>query len=472
MARAARVSDSAAEIIVIGAGIAGLAAAWRLGGAGIDVRVLEAAPRAGGLIETERRGPFLVEWGPHSFLHNAAHVVALARDLGLADRIVLARPRARRRYIYSRGKLRRVPAGPLSLLFGTLLSPRARLRALREPWVARGASAGAAAESAYDFFARRFGGEFAERIAAPFASGVYAGDLTALEAGTAFSRAVAWEREHGSVLRGALREWRARSGTGAAARPRGSYSFQDGMGELGAALAAALGDRLECGAAVHAIERAGSGWWIRAHGLSGDATWHARGVAIALPAHRAAEILAPAVPAAAAALAEIPYAPIAVAQFGVRNEMLTRPLDGFGFLTIAREGPPILGCLWPSAIFEGRAPEGVSLLTVFLGGVRDAEIRAATEGAVIERARRGLAPMLLREDAPVEFAAARVLPRAIPQLVVGHTARHDRLSGIASGLGTIAFAGNFLGGVSVEDAVRSGLQAAEALLVGVREPGR
>src|SRR6266699_1736204 len=86
--RGARARLDVSRVVVVGAGIAGLAAAWDLAQGGADVTVLESERRPGGVIVTERRDGFLVEGGPDGFLAAAPDLPALARELGIGDRLV------------------------------------------------------------------------------------------------------------------------------------------------------------------------------------------------------------------------------------------------------------------------------------------------------------------------------------------------------------------------------------------------
>src|SRR5258705_6010312 len=131
----------AQDVVVVGGGIAGLAIAWELRSRpgllpeGAAVHVLEAAPRAGGNIRSERRDGYLCEWGPTGFLDDAPATLDACRRLGLAPRLTRAQEAAERRFLVRGGKLRELPSGPLSFLGSDVLSLRGRIRVLREPLV-------------------------------------------------------------------------------------------------------------------------------------------------------------------------------------------------------------------------------------------------------------------------------------------------------------------------------------------------
>lgn len=200
-----------ADVAVIGAGAAGLAAATALRAAGREVLVLEAAARAGGAAWTEAREGYLVERGPNA-LRLGPGALAFVRAAGLEAQLVAASPAGRERFLLRAGRLVPVPMGPLALARSPLLSARAKARLLAEPFVRRGDGQG---ESVAGFCARRLGREAVEALVGPFLTGVYAGDEHALGAAAVFPSLVEAERSHGSIARGLL------AGALARGRPRG-----------------------------------------------------------------------------------------------------------------------------------------------------------------------------------------------------------------------------------------------------------
>ena len=151
------------DVVVVGGGISGLACAWRLQHAGLNVLVLEASQQVGGVIRSHRIDGYLVESGPNTILPTPA-TVGIVQEAGLEAEVVTA-PSNSSRYIFVGGKLRKVPF--------SVLSPKGFSRALLEPFIRRSDQTEETLES---FFNRRFGKEVHDRLAAPFVSGIYAGD--------------------------------------------------------------------------------------------------------------------------------------------------------------------------------------------------------------------------------------------------------------------------------------------------------
>lgn len=445
-------------VAVVGAGLAGLAAAWRLARAGARVRVYEAGERAGGVVRTASGGGWLAEGGPNSMADPPPAVRALLREAGLEASLLPTSPAARRRYVVRGGRTVPVPLSPPQLLTTPLFSLAGRLRVLREPWVAPGRAGGE--ESVAALARRRFGGEVLDYAVEPFVAGIFAGDPERLSARHAFPRLVAMEERHGSLLRAAVAAARERRAAGAAPGPA-SFSFAGGMEELPRALAAGLGGAVRTGAPAREVRRTDGGWEVRA-GDGGPEPFDA--VVLAVAAHGLAGVgFAGAEPGALDALGAIRYAPIAVAALGFRREDVVHPLDGFGVLVPRVERRRVLGVLFTSTLFPGRAPAGHALLTVFLGGEREPGL-AALPAEERERVARGELAALLGARGEPAFRHHAVWPRAIPQYALGYGALQARMDALERANPGLFLAGSYRAGVSVGDTLACGLAAADGVL--------
>ena len=440
------------DVLVVGAGISGLAAAFRLVRGGLKAAVLEESGRVGGAIETFSDGSWRFEQGPNTVLENNESVGRLIRDAGLEAEKVVAAPAAKKRYLYKGGKLIPLPGGPGGFLGTPLFPLSAKLRLLREPWIGRPPEE--TEESIGQFVRRRLGTAFLDYAVGPFVSGVYAGDPERLSVRWAVPKIHGLEHEHGSLIRGALARRKGPAPGGA------MISFREGLEDLPRRLAREIGD-VRTGVAVRKIVRDGDGF--RAETSAGPLV--ARRVVLAVPADVAARLLEEATAGASRLLGEIPYAAVAVLSMGWRRDQIGHSLDGFGFLVPRKEGLRTLGCLFPSGIFPGRAPEGHAALAAFAGGRTDPEMATWDDdriAATILGELRG--PLSLRGE-PV-FQLVRRWPRAIPQYEVGHGRFVERAREIEGALPGLRFSGNFLGGVSVPDCIRNATALAEELVRG------
>jgi oxygen-dependent protoporphyrinogen oxidase len=444
------------EVLVVGAGVSGLAAARQLEGAGRDVLVVDSGDAPGGVIGSERHAGYLVERAANTILLKPPLAAFLAAS-GLDAVLERAAPASRKRALLRDGELIPVPLGPLDLLRSPLLSSGAKWRLLREPFVARGHPE---TESVAEFVARRLGDEVVRALVGPFLTGVYAGDEFQLAAEAVFPSLVEHERRRGSITLGAL------AGAFDRKAPRGlpgTWSARGGLGELVRGMAEGLRRRPQCGTTVLELAADGDAWRASLRTRGREETLRARCVVIATPAYAAAELLRSHVAEAAGWLASLVYSPMVSLALGVRPEALRTRAEGFGFLVPRAEGLGLLGCLFMSELFGGRAPEGRQLLQAMLGGTRSPELVEQADDALTQQLFEELDTVLGLREEPERIRIQR-WPRAVPQPAVGHNARvaslRRDLRARAPGL---ALVGNYLDGVSVADSIACGLRVESEL---------
>jgi protoporphyrinogen/coproporphyrinogen III oxidase len=455
------------DVLVLGAGVTGLAAAFHLARAGLSVQVLEAAGEVGGAVRTrivERpEGRWVVELGPNTVVDNRPAVAPLLAAAGLDDERLEGSATAARRYLWKGGGLHALPTGPLGFLATPLFSPGGKLRLLAEPFVRRLADPDGPDESVADFVRRRLGRSFLDYAVGPFVSGVYAGDPERLSIRWAVPRIFALEDEHGGLVRGAVALFRERRRHPESPRPsKRMLGFRDGLATLPRRLAAAV--PVATGSAARALRRLPDGGFAVD---TDEAAWEAPQVVVALPAAATAELLAEVTAGASRPLAEVPYAPVAVTAYGFRREQVAHPLDGFGFLAPRVEDLRPLGCLFPSSIFPGRAPEGHVLLTVFAGGRGDPAAAALPDDA-LDRVLLADLDRALGLTGPPVLRLGQRWPQAIPQYELGHGRFVALAEGIEREHPGLHLAGSYRDGVSVPDR----LEKAAALAAAIVASGR
>ncbi|HSN15239.1 MAG TPA: protoporphyrinogen oxidase, partial [Anaeromyxobacteraceae bacterium] len=349
---------TAPRVVVVGAGISGLAAAHRLrqrlGPA--HVRVVDRAPQAGGKISTLRRDGLVMEEGPDSFLTTKPEGVALCRELGIAPRLVGTLPASPRGYVRRGGTLHPIPEGMSGLvparlggiLRTRLLSLPGKLRLCAERLVP--ALATDADESVAAFIRRRFGAEAYEHLFEPLLGGIYAGNGDTLSLAATYPQLRTLERRYGSVLRGLGRE---RSKRADGATPP-FVSFPTGMAELVEALLAAMSDvEIHRSTGVRAISRREGHWMVH---LDDAGPWECDGVILATPAHEAARLLRNVDDGLSGALARIPHVSSTTVTLALpRREVAGRLPSGHGLLSPRAEGGPIVAWTFVDQKFQGRA---------------------------------------------------------------------------------------------------------------------
>jgi oxygen-dependent protoporphyrinogen oxidase len=452
---------------VIGAGIAGLAAAHQLDQEGVSVHVLEASGRTGGVIRSESTEGFLVEHGPNSIRAGASALETIIDDLGLHEERIWANDAADARYVVRDGQPTPLPRSVGSFLWTDLFSTRAKLRLLGEPFIGRGE---ATDESVADFTRRRLGREVLDYAIAPFVGGVFAGSPEDLSVQHAFRRLATLEDEYGSLFLGAIRRALASDDGETQDVPSGLFSFRDGLEALPNALADALGDRITLRSPVRALNHDGEKW--RATVRSPDEQERTRpfdALVCTVPLHRLAAMDV-GTPVDLGPLADVSYPPLSVLALGYPREAIDHPLDGFGLLVPpAEEDFDILGTIFSSTLFPGRTPDGHVLLTTFVGGARAPDRATTNADSLQPTVERNLDRLLGVEGTPV-FRRHVYWPNAIPQYRVGYGSVKETLDELERQHPRLAFAGNYRQGVSVGDALTSGLEAADRLLNRLNAP--
>ncbi len=436
------------RIAVIGGGIGGLVAARALVRAGIDAHVLEAGPRPGGVVETSAQSGYVREHAASSFLGGPPHgALALCRELGVE--IEKASPRARTRWVYLDGKLRALPRSPLDLVTSDLLTWRGKLDLLGEPFRRAGLGDD---ESVHAFAARRFGAEAARAIFAPLVTGVYAADAHAISLPAGFPRLAALD-VHGGIVRGMFVQaargiaGRLRGGKPPASTPRGLWAPKGGLGALIAALVRDLGDRVRLSSKVTRIEPAERG--VRVDGTHWD------GAVLAIPAEDAAPLVAaPEFGDLATRLSAFHRAPAALAYLGYPAAAVPGARDGFGFLAAHGEDIRVLGVVFESTVWSGRAPEGHVLLRCIFGGGRDPDAASLPDDALLAQARRDLATALAVTAEPTHASVVR-WRRGVAQYGLGHRDRVRDATALARGQ-RIALAGADYRGPGLNDLCADG----------------
>ncbi|RLJ69943.1 protoporphyrinogen oxidase [Hydrogenivirga caldilitoris] len=418
------------DIVIIGSGISGLSTAFRLRKLGYDVVVYEKDEDIGGNIKTATQEGYTFELGPQTVLADE-EVMAFFKEAGLEP--LVASPSSKNRYIYKGGKLVPLPMSPLLFLFSPLLSLTAKLRVLKEPWASGPVKN---EESIADFVRRRLGQEFLDYIVAPFVSGVYAGDPERLSVKYATRRVYALEQEFGSLIRGALKK--------KALGPKGVLvSFEGGLYTLIRELARGVEVKREN--VVLKIRKKEDRFILDTR----EGKVETKALVVSSPAYTASYLLKDLSWSASLEFDRIDYVPVVVVNVGVKSGNVP---EGFGVLIPRREGKRILGAVFSSKLFPGRAPAGKDLLTVYLGGATDREIIELSNEAITEIVQKELREVLGINS--IDFIHVRKWKRAIPQYTLGYGKYLNLAKEMEEIHRGLFLTGNYLSGVSVSDCIR------------------
>jgi protoporphyrinogen/coproporphyrinogen III oxidase len=407
---------SIVDVAIVGAGISGLAAAYELQKQALSVLVLDKSNRAGGVIQTDRLGEFVIDAGPDSLLVQKPAAVALCREIGIGERLIGTLP-PRTAYVLRRGVLHSLPGASVlgfptrirPTLRSTLFTLGAKARMGIELFLPRRKAEGD--ESIASFVRRRFGTEAVQYIADPLLGGIHGGDVERLSMRALFPRFVDAERQSRSIIL-SFRKMQGPPNAGGAFR-----SFPGGLDELIDGLLRAIPDHVvRLNTAVSRIEPSARGFILH---VDGAEPLHARALMLACPAFAAGCLLQPLDARLSSLCGSIKYLSTATVVLAFPRDAVDHPLRGTGFVVPRTEGLNITAGAWISSKWPHRAPEGHALMRAFMGGARDPDVLSKTDGELVEIAVRELGGILGLRGAP-EWSRVYRWDRSSPQLEVGH----------------------------------------------------
>lgn len=470
----------ARRVVVLGGGVTGLVACCRLLQASraqntpLEIHLIEASHRLGGVVETEIIDGVLMEKGPDCFLTSKPEGVELCEELGLGEQLIGTNERYRRSFVLRGDELLPVPEGYYLLapyrvgpfMTTPIFSPLGKLRMAMDVLLPR--KKGDADESLADFVRRRFGREALERMAQPMVAGIYSADPEKLSLQATMPQFHEIEREHRSLILG-LRKRMQRRGSGegvSASGPRyGLFvSFARGMGVLVDALAEKIsGAMVRTGCRAESLERFERGWRVRledGEGVDADA------VCVTLPPGAAARMLAKIAPGISGELMSIPSGSLATLNLVYQAEQVANPLHAMGFVVPATENRTLLACSFSSTKFAGRAPEGKALIRAFAGGEAASQAGLGDE-ELVRKLIEELQPILGISGEPEGKVFYRY-GESLPHYLVGHLEKVRRIESELEAAPGLALAGNAYRGLGIPDCVKSANEAAEKILGDLR----
>lgn len=444
------------DVVVVGGGIAGLVAAYRLTHEGARVVLVEKSSRLGGLVETTIEDGYLVEGGPDSFVTAKGAVVALADELGLTDQVIPSSPDNTGSFVWWDGKLHPLPGGFLlmvpsrlrPLLASSLLSWRGKARVLADLVIPRGGNAGD--ESLESFVCRRLGGEVLERIAEPLIAGIHAAEPSTMSLRASFPRFLDMESSRRSLILA------ARSASKRPSTTSHFSSFEMGMGQLTSKLAASLDPvEVRTGTGVMGIEQTGGEYAVR---LDIGAVITAPAVVLAVPAPVASRLLAEVTPAASAAIGGIGQVSNTAVTLAY-DAHASPPLRGSGFVVPSSQRRSIRGVSYMSRKWPGRVPgPNRALLRVFLRAGAGLDPQEAVAVATDE-----LRAMIGIDCSPLR-TWVRIMPSGLHRYTLGHLDRVTRAEAALAATPGLALAGAGFHGVGLNECIESGHRSAEIAL--------
>lgn len=450
------------NVVIVGGGISGLAAAYYLGRNDLPYTLIEKSGRLGGLVQTDLIDGCRLEAGPDSFIAAKPEVTQLAEEIGsLSEDIIESNDRARRVFIMRDGRLIAMPSG-MSMMVPTrwgpvlrsdLLSSGAKIRLLLETF-SRPRHRKADFTVA-EFILDHFGREVLDYITDPLLSGVYGGSAGELSAPSVLPRFVNYEQRYGSLIRGARAGARATRMSGGLFR-----SFRLGMQQLTDALAAGIPAHSRLmNAEVTRIAKAQPGWRVDTAGKSLQASH----VVLACPAHVSATLLEPELPDLAGALQAIPYSSAILVTLVFKRESVSHPLNGFGYLVPAKErravaattvaATTVAATTWINTKFPSRIPPDSAAIRAFIVGAQAEQLMGQCEESLSNLAQAELRPLLGISGACC-FSTVHKWPASMPQYVLGHAQTMQSIRSHLAQTDGLHLIGNAYDGVGIPDCIR------------------
>jgi oxygen-dependent protoporphyrinogen oxidase len=454
-------SECMARLAVVGAGVAGLAAAHRLRTLGHEVVVLEASGRIGGKLLTTGFAGMAYDEGAESLATRDPAVPSLLAELGLADQLV--DPATTSAGLVVRGAIKPLPVGTV---LGIPSSARSLAPTLGWPAVVRASLDRVLPHllteddwSVGRLVRRRLGAAVADRIVDPLLGGVYAGradDLSLAATVPALARTVVGSP---SLLHAAASA-RLPGGGG----PR-LQALAGGMGLLPQALATGLDIRLST--TVRELHASGDGWRLVTGPVPDPTEWSVDGVVLAVPAPGAARLLAGSRPALAELLRPVDYASMAIVSLAFERSAVVAG-GRSGLLVPAAEGLPVKAITFSTTKWAHVADgaSGAFLLRCSIGRYGEAGTLQRSDEQLVEDSLRSLAALIGLRAQPLEARVTR-WGGGLPQYAVGHVKRVDALQAQLRGEPGLALCGAAYAGVGIAACLTGGRAAADDLVAGL-----
>jgi len=462
------------RIVIIGGGIAGLAAAYHIHeeiaqDVPTECILLESSEKFGGKISTMRFDGFVVERGPDSFISQKPQAIELCKKLGLADRLTGTNPDHSNTYVYLNNKLVTMPDG-LSLMiptkfipfiFSSLFSWLGKIRMGMDLFIPKKKNDDD--ESLASFVRRRMGEEALQKMAEPMLAGIYASDPELMSINSTFPMFVQTEQKYRSLILGMLA--RKRQQMNHKAKPPGGkqpfslfMTLKNGLDEMVEALVKkSTNITFRAEAKVTELSFTKRAWSLT---LNDGSSISSDAVILATPAKIAARLVEQDSPRLANLLNQIRYVSTATVSIGYKKEGFPHPLNGFGFVIPRTEGKRILACTWTSSKFPARVPKEYVMLRCFVGGAMREELAELDEDAIGTMVREELLDLMGIDREPVFLKVFRYNKSNV-QYQVGHAALIKSVWAELKSSPGLFVTGSAYTGIGIPDCIRDGTQAAK-----------
>lgn len=439
------------DVLVLGAGISGLATAYWLKKEGFNVKILERNNEPGGAMETINENGFLIDFGPNSGLETTPLIAQLAEEIGIKDQMIYANEAANIRYILKNNQLMPLPTSPQAFLKTNLFSAKAKLRLMAEPFI--GKSNDGYYQSMSEFVVRRLGQEFLDYAIDPFVSGVFAGDPSKLSVKSAFPKLYRLEEIYGGLIKGTIKGARERKKNKEKSKQSAKmFSFINGMQTFPKAISNQLSD-IEYNTQLKKIEKLSKGFKVYYSKNGEEKSIETEILLSTIPAYVLSSLIN-FDDNLKSHLNDIYYPPVMVLYLGFDKKDINRELDGFGYLIPSKEKKSYLGAIWSSTIFPNRAEQDKASFTLFIGGARSPHLFESDKDKLIDKVLNEFKQVTSISGDPV-IIRHKLWNKAIPQYNIGYIEHERYFEQFEKENKGFFLSGNYRGGISVGDCVKN-----------------
>ena len=449
------------DTIIIGAGLTGLTCAHYLARKGHDFLVVDKQPKVGGVIGTAHEDGFLYETGPNTGVVSHPEVADLFDELKELMTYENADESSEKRYVLKNGKWVALPSGLIGGITTPLFSFQDKLRLLGEPFRAPGTDPN---ESLAELVKRRMGPSFLNYAVDPFILGIYAGDPAQLVPKYALPKLYNLEQEYGSFIGGAIKKKRKENDPEAKKATRKIFSVVGGLEHFMEALYKSAGkDKCLLGVEKITVEKTGAGYILKGVDSKGkEIRIEAKKIISTVGAYALRNLFPFFADDHLSKIENLHYTRVIEVAVGFKK-WEGRPLDAFGALIPHLEKRDILGIMFMSSLFSGRAPEGGSLMTIFIGGVRRQELCDLDDVDVKELLERELTDLLELKEFKPDLLKIMRHKHAIPQYRGDSAARYESIEALQNENPGLILAGNIRDGIGMADRIKQGKMIAREL---------
>ncbi len=444
------------EVVIAGGGITGLTLAFRLQQLGIPFILLEKDHSLGGVIQTHTKNGFIYESGPNTGVLSTTEAVQLFESA--ACPIIEANSEAANRWILKNGEWQSLPSGLIGGIKTPLFSLSDKIRLLGEPFRKKGNKAN---ETLSELVIRRMGRSFLDYAVDPFISGIYAGDPKQLVTEYAMPKLYRLEQDYGSFIKGALAKARQPKSELEKKVTKAVFSTKGGLQQLITALATKLPEAsIKTAYELISVSKSANGFICKAFHQGKEITFQSRQLVTTSGGSSLKDLFDFVPEEAFLPILNLRYAKVVQVALGYQ-QWQGKALNAFGGLIPEKENRALLGILFPSSIFDGRAPKQGALLSVFMGGIKRPDLFELSDDMIMQVVLSEVNDLFKLKDSSPELLEIFRYKQAIPQYDITSKARLEAIANLENQFPGLLLAGNIRDGIGMADRIKQGFMLAD-----------